>query len=79
MTADGNRAEADRARLRFGIISLVRLGGAALAAVALLSIARAIDWIPAGLDYALLVLGLLGTLVAPRLLARRWRSPDVDP
>lgn len=68
-----------RAQTRFGIISLVRLGGAALAAIGLLSVSGTIDWVPTGVDYACAVIGLFGALIAPRLLARRWRSDDMVP
>ena len=66
----------DTARTRFAIISLVRLGGAVLVAIGMLSIADAIDWIPTGLDYAAVAAGLFGAMIAPRMLARRWRTPD---
>ena len=66
------------AQTRFGIISLVRLGSAALAAIGLLSVADAITWVPQGIDYICIVIGLFGTLIAPRLLARRWSSDDTD-
>ncbi len=66
------------AQMRFSIISLVRLTGAILVAVGLLSVAEAIDWIPQGLDYAMAIAGFFMAFIAPRMLARRWRSPDMD-
>ncbi len=68
-----------RAQTRFGIISLVRLGGAILAAIGLLSVAGAIEWVPQAIAYMCVIAGLFGTLIAPRLLARRWRSDDMGP
>ncbi len=66
------------ARTRFGIISLVRLGGAMLFAAGFLAAADAIGSIPAGVDYILIVIGLFGALIAPRLLARRWKTKAPD-
>lgn len=61
------------ARRRFAILSLVRLSGAAFLTVGLLAIGGKIE-IPAILGAALVVIGLLNFLAAPRFLARKWKS-----
>ncbi|WP_164117818.1 hypothetical protein [Sphingorhabdus sp. Alg239-R122] len=66
------------AQTRFAIISLVRLAGTIMVAIGLLSVAQAMDWIPAGVNYAMVIIGFFMAFIAPRLLARRWRSPDMD-
>lgn len=63
-----------RARNRFIVLNLVRLSGAVLVALGAANVGK--RWIePAdAIGTALLLLGALGILVVPRLLARRWRS-----
>ncbi len=53
---------------------LTRLGGAILAAFGLIAIAGKANVEPA-LAYVLLIAGVIGFLVIPRMLASRWRSP----
>jgi len=69
------QAEDRRARDRFAVLAGVRLGGALLMLLAL--------WMGLGgslighygFGGVLFVVGLIGTLLVPRLLARRWRTP----
>ncbi len=70
-----NESRPDPARARFLVLNLVRLGGVALAFVAVSIMAR--RWVePAELvGGALLVVAALDVLLVPRLLARRWRTP----
>lgn len=65
----------DPARNRFFIISIVRLGGAALMLAGMVIAYGRWQGVPqmAGIPVALL--GAFGFAVAPRLLARRWKSP----
>jgi hypothetical protein len=66
--------EAQRARDRFAILAGLRAGGIALMAVGL--------WMWLGGSFAgrygfgtiLFVVGVLGALVAPALIARRWKT-----
>ena len=66
----------DPARARFLILNLVRLGGVALAFVAVSIMAK--HWVePAELiGGVLLVAAAVDVLFVPRLLARRWRTPE---
>jgi hypothetical protein len=67
--------EDSRARDRFAILAGLRAGGAALMAVGLWM------WLGGslagryGFGTILFVAGAIGGLVAPALLARRWRTP----
>lgn len=64
-----------RARDRFAVLVGLRLGGAALMLVGLyLWLGGRID---GARDFAtlLVVVGAVGALLVPRLLARRWRTP----
>lgn len=65
----------DPARGRFAIINLVRLAGVALVLLGILA-ARDVFALSNPIAYAAIVLGLFGVFVVPRLLARRWRSPE---
>lgn len=65
----------DPARIRFFILSGVRLGGGVLMLLGLvIASGRWAGWPPeAGI--AAVLAGAFGFAVAPRLLARRWRTP----
>lgn len=66
----------DPARNRFFIISAVRLGGAVLMLLSLVvASGRWEGWPPAAGMVGVLI-GAFGFAIAPRLLARRWRSPE---
>lgn len=66
----------DPARSRFLILSLVRLAGAFLMPFGIvIASGRLAGW-PATLGIVLVAAGAFGFAVAPRLLARRWRSPE---
>lgn len=62
------------ARSRFTVISLVRIGGAAFLTLGFLALGGKIALPQVGAA-ALVALGLLGFLVVPRKLARKWKSP----
>ena len=64
----------DPARQRLIVINLVRIVGVALVLFALLVIAGRFN-LPREAGYLLGAAGLFEALVAPLLLARRWRSP----
>lgn len=64
----------DQAKGRFLAIQLIRLTGVGLTLFGLLIIARKID-LPIEAGYVLFVIGLIDALIAPILLARRWKSP----
>lgn len=65
----------DPAKARFFIINLVRLTGVAMILVGVLATQRRID-LPEAAAYLLIALGMIEVFVVPRLLARRWRSPE---
>lgn len=65
----------DPARARFAIITFVRLAGVALVLLGILA-ARGVFALPELFAYGAIMLGLFGVFVAPRILARRWRSPE---
>lgn len=68
-------APADPARKRFLALSLVRLSGVALGLWgAAVLVGR--GGLPAPLGLPLLTAGLFDLLVFPRILARKWKSPD---
>lgn len=68
--------EAERlARRRFAIISLVRLSGAVFLTLGLFALGGKFD-LPRPAALILILLGLLDFIVAPRFLARKWKSPQ---
>lgn len=68
-------AESDPARARYYVIALHRLAGAVMLALGLAVFADMLDWgRPVGA--VLLFFGFLDFLVVPRMLARKWRTPD---
>lgn len=64
----------NRARTRFMIIQLMRLGGVALVVFSLLVINRVLT-LPDIIGWPLLAIGLIEIFVIPRMLARIWRTP----
>ena len=64
----------DPAKRRFLAIQALRWIGVALMLVGLLALYQRIG-LPRALGYPLVPLGLATALIAPKLLARRWRSP----
>ena len=64
-----------RARQRFMLLQIVRLGGAAMAMIGAVIISGRLIDMPA-LGYALLVLGALEFFLLPNLIAKGWRTPD---
>lgn len=69
-----NEAES-LARSRFLVIQLIRLSGLAMLLVGALVVAGKID-LPRVAGFVLLGIGLVDMLLAPILLARRWKSPS---
>lgn len=65
----------DPARARFFAVQAVRLSGLVLVLLAVAILARKID-LPETAGYVLLVIGALDALIMPRVLARRWRTPE---
>lgn len=70
----------DQARARFFALSATRFGGVGLVmlgmAVWLGDLLRPGGWPTVGIP--LFLLGVAGTLLLPRYLARRWRTPDPE-
>lgn len=66
----------DPARTRFFILALLRLVGAAAIMVGLVIAAGRFPDIPRFAGVALTLIGALDFAFVPRLLARRWRSPQ---
>lgn len=60
---------------RFLAIQLMRAMGAALVILGVLIAGGRID-LPVLVGYAFMVIGIVDFFVMPRMLARRWRSPD---
>ena len=65
----------DPAAARFWLMQLLRLSGAVLVMIGAAIMAEAID-LPFAIGLVLLLLGFTEFFVIPRLLARRWRTPD---
>lgn len=67
--------DADPARGRFIVLSVLRFGGVAIALTGISIVAK--RWIePADiLGPVLIVVGVIDVLVLPVILAGRWRSP----
>jgi hypothetical protein len=63
----------DPAKARFIAIQAVRWTGALLVALGLLVVRRQLA-LPSEAGYTLIVIGLVAALIAPTLLARRWKS-----
>jgi hypothetical protein len=66
--------EEARARSRFIVIQLVRTTGLVMLLGGALIVAGRID-LPREAGFVLLVVGLIDMLIAPILLAKRWKSP----
>ncbi|MFM6951369.1 MAG: hypothetical protein ACKOW1_10150 [Novosphingobium sp.] len=64
-----------RARNRFIVIQLVRISGVAMVLVGLLVMNGRIDW-PREVGFALAAVGLFEAMIAPILLARKWKTPS---
>ncbi|MEO6094098.1 MAG: hypothetical protein ABIT04_07015 [Novosphingobium sp.] len=64
----------DPAKRRFFLIQALRWIGVALVIVGLLALYQRIP-LPRALGTPLVPLGVATALIAPKLLARRWRSP----
>ena len=69
-----HRQNRDPAAARFAIINIVRLASACVTLLGMAIAAGKIGDTPA-LGIVLIVLGMFGFFFAPKLLARRWRSP----
>ncbi len=63
----------DPARLRFFILSAVRLAGAFAMLIGLVIVYGRWEGVPRSAGVIVTMLGAFGFAVAPRLLARRWR------
>lgn len=64
-----------QARNRFAIISLTRLAGAFLLMFGIVAASGRFASVPKEAGILLTFLGAFGFALAPRMLARRWRSP----
>lgn len=64
----------DQARNRFVIISLVRLAGAAISVFGLTILSGRVA-LPAEAGIVLTLVGLADFMIAPMVLARRWKTP----
>lgn len=65
-----------RARNRFFAMSLIRIIGAALMMLGLVIVYGRMDGVPQIAGVALVLLGAAAFALVPRLLARRWRTPE---
>jgi hypothetical protein len=75
MNAASEPAAKDRAKARFVAIALIRLSGAVMVLVGLLITERRLD-LPWLLGVVLTVAGFFDVFVMPKLLARRWKTPQ---
>ena len=76
-TDDKSRAET-RAQYRFLIINLCRITGAIMLVVGLAVIAREAVGLPKSIGYLLFLVGMIGFMLVPVLLSKRWKStPDI--
>ena len=76
-TDDKSRAET-RAQYRFLIINLYRITGAIMLVVGLAVIAREAFGLPKAIGYLLFLVGMIGFMLVPVLLSKRWKStPDI--
>ena len=64
----------DPAKARFLVLQVLRWSGLAMVLAGLLILRHRID-LPEVAGQALIVVGLFDALIAPTLLARRWKSP----
>lgn len=75
-TDDKSRAET-RAQYRFLVINLCRITGAIMLVVGLAVIAREAFGLPKALGFGLFLIGMIGFMLVPALLSKRWKStPD---
>jgi len=75
-TDDKSRAET-REQYRFLIINLCRITGAIMLVVGLAVIAREAFGLPKALGFGLFLIGMIGFMLVPVLLSKRWKStPD---
>ncbi len=75
-TDDKSRAET-RAQNRFLVINLCRITGAIMLVVGLAVVAREAFGLPKAIGYLLFLVGMIGFMLVPVLLSRRWKStPD---
>lgn len=75
-TDDKSRAEI-RAQYRFLVINLCRITGAIMLVVGLAVIAREAFGLPKALGFGLFLIGMIGFMLVPVLLSKRWKStPD---
>lgn len=68
----------DPAAARLAILQTLRLSGAVLVVLGMLTIARRAEWlagVPVVAGYLMAGIGLAEFFVVPLVLARRWRSP----
>ena len=65
----------DRAKARFMAITLLRMSGAVCVLLGVLITERRID-LPWYIGTALTLIGVFDVFVMPKLLARRWKSPN---
>lgn len=66
--------QSDPAKSRFFVIQAVRLSGVAFVIAGLLAANGRIG-LPVEAGYALILVGLADTLLVPRLLAAKWKTP----
>lgn len=64
-----------RARNRFFILSLLRLGGVFIVLAGIVIASGRYPAVPVVAGYALVLFGLVDMAVVPQILARRWRTP----
>lgn len=66
--------EETTAQYRFLAINVIRIAGAILLVFGLAIIAKGVFDLPNAVGYVLFVAGMIGFMLVPRLLAKRWKS-----
>ena len=67
-----------KAKSRFILMSLMRLGGALMVAAGIAVLQQVLP-LPSWTAYLLIALGLVELLIIPQMLARMWRSDGPTP
>ncbi len=67
--------EETTAQRRFLVINFVRISGAIMLVIGLAIIGKGLFGLPEAVGYMLFLIGIADFIVAPLLLAKKWKSP----
>jgi hypothetical protein len=71
-----DKEQADVARSRFMILTLVRVSGVALMLFGMGVTLKGWAGLPESVGTLIFLVGFIDSLIVPRLLARKWRTPS---